>query len=270
VSTLAPPHEPRVTIRRRGLDDVEQQLWLASQVQRDLLPDPMPRSTTAAFHGLFLPADRVSGDIYDVVRLDEDTLGVSIADATGHGIPAALLTVFIKRGFRGKTIENGSYRILEPDEVLHAMNRDLLDTRLSHCQFVTAAHAVYNERTRTVRFARGGLPYPVWVRPGCEPRLLRSTGVLLGAVEKPPLDIVEMTLEPGDRLFFYTDGLEALLCGRRPGEDPFDLSITPWFRALPDRPTEQALEDVAAIRRSVSPDAWPVDDITLVTVDAAA
>jgi sigma-B regulation protein RsbU (phosphoserine phosphatase) len=247
----------------------DEQLRLASQVQRDLLPDPMPVSASARFHALFLPADHVSGDIYDVVRLDESRLAISLADATGHGLPAALLTVLIKRSFRGKTIENGSYRIMEPDEVLRNMNREFLDMNLSHCQFVTGLHAIYDEQRRCIRWGRGGLPHPVFVRPDAEPRFVRSTGVLVGAVESPVFDVVEQPLQPGDQVYFYTDGLEALLCRRRAGENPFDISSSPWFRALPGRNPADALAEVAEIRRTTPPDAWPFDDITVVCIECS-
>ena len=83
---------------------------------------------------------------------------MAVADATGHGIPAALLTVYIKRALRGKEIENGSYRILSPDEVLSRLNDDILDARLSECQFVAAVYAVLNTTTLELTVARGGAP----------------------------------------------------------------------------------------------------------------
>jgi len=248
---------------------LDEQLRLASQVQRDLLPHPLPTSSTARFHVLYLPADHVSGDIYDIVRLDESNLAISLADATGHGIPAALLTVLIKRSFRSKVIEAGSYRILEPDEVLANLNRELLEMNLSHCQFVTAAQAIWEESRRELRWARGGLPYPVMVRRGIA-GLVASTGVLLGAVETPPLAIVRQRLVPGDRVYFYTDGLEALLCRKPSGENPFDITRTPWFDTLAGRSPEQALAELGRLRGTTPAGAWPRDDITVVCLECIA
>lgn len=248
----------------------DEQLRLASQVQQEMLPNPLPTSPTVKFHALYLPADHVSGDIYDIVRLDETNLAISLADATGHGIPAALLTVFIRRTFRGKEIENGTYRILEPDEVLRRMNRELMESRLSHCQFVTSSHAIYDEKTRVIRWARGGLPYPVMVPADGPPAFARSMGVLLGAIEEPPFDIAQKRLKKGDRLYFYTDGLEALLCQRRAGENPFDISYTPWFKSLAHRDPQDALQEIAQLRRHISPSSWPFDDISIVCVECIA
>lgn len=251
-------------------EHLDEQLRLAGQVQRDLLPNPMPVSASASFHALFLPVDHVSGDIYDVVRLDESHLAVSLADATGHGMPAALLTVLIKRSFRGKTIENGSYRIMEPGEVLANVNRELLEMNLSHCQFVTGLHGVYDEEGRCLRWARGGVPHPVLVTCDADPAFVRSTGVLLGAVERPLFDVVEQPLQPGDKVYFYTDGLEALLCRGTAGQNPFDISASRWFRSLSGRTPGDALAEIADLRRLTPPDAWPLDDITVVCVECTA
>lgn len=268
-----PPRAELCSARCRAgnrFDHFDEQLRLASQVQRDLLPNPMPLSPSACFHALYLPADHVSGDIYDVVRLDEAHMAISLADATGHGMPAALLTVLIKRSFRGKTIDNGSYRIMEPDEVLRNMNRELLDMNLSHCQFVTGLHAIYDESRRCLRWARGGLPHPVLVRADEDPSFVRTTGVLLGAVENPLFDVVEQPLKPGDVIYFYTDGLEALLCRRSAGENPFDISTSPWFMSLVGRQPADVLAEIAQIRRDIPPDAWPFDDISVVCVECTA
>ncbi len=251
------------------VEHFDEQLHLASQVQRDLLPNPMPLSTTARFHALYLPADHVSGDIYDVVRLDESHLAISLADATGHGMPAALLTVLIKRLFRGKTIENGSYRILEPDEVLAGMNRELLDMKLSQSQFVTGSHAIYDEQRRLLRWARGGLPHPVLVPRDGPPVLVRSTGVLLGAVENPIFDVVERTLRPGDLMYFYTDGLDALLCRKPAGDNADDLSATSWFRTLGGRRPADVLEEIAAVEQDTPSEDWPRDDISVVCLECS-
>lgn len=266
---VPPPGSPCPVLCRveAQLEHFDEQLRLASHVQRDLLPDPMPPSPTACFHALYLPAEHVSGDIYDVVRLDESHLALSLADATGHGMPAALLTVLIKRMFRGKTIENGTYRILQPDEVLVNLNRELLDMNLSHCQFVTALHAIYDERSRRLRWARGGLPLPILMRHGEPPSLVRSTGVLLGAVETPLFDVEETELRPGDLVYFYTDGLEALLCRRRAGENPFDISCTEWFGTLQGRHPVEVLAEVAQARREITPNAWPCDDVSMVCIE---
>ena len=94
--------------------DIDEQIRLAGQIQNDLLPEPIADASPLSISTLYLPADFVSGDTYDISRLDEDRFGFSLADATGHGLPAALLAILVKNSLRGKEIVNGSYRIIEP------------------------------------------------------------------------------------------------------------------------------------------------------------
>lgn len=187
------------------------QLRLASQVQREFLPDTLPRLGRVSFNVVFQPVDYVSGDIYDVHRLDEDHVGIALADATGHGIPAALLTVYIKRALRGKEIENGSYRILSPDEVLRRLNEDILEAHLSECQFVAAAYGVLNTRTLELRLARGGLPYPLLRHADGSLDVIGTSGSVVGVLPAAHFEVAHVQLAPGDCLVLYSDGLERIV-----------------------------------------------------------
>lgn len=204
-----------VTANRQSEEDAtkryQSQLRLASQVQRELLPETTPNFQSVSFNTVFKPADYVSGDIYDFRRLDENHIGIALADATGHGIPAALLTVFIKRALRGKEINNGSYRLLRPDEVLTRLNDDLLEANMSECRFVATAYAVYNTQTRELALARGGAPYPLLRRANGDIELLRPPGGVVGVIPDATFAVERTQLEPGDTLLLYSDGLEAIV-----------------------------------------------------------
>lgn len=207
-------HRGLLANRRSGETIAKQyvnQLRLASQVQREFLPETLPRLGNVSFDVLFRPVDYVSGDIYDVHRLDEEHVGLAIADATGHGIPAALLTVYIKRALRGKEIENGTYRILEPDEVLARLNEDLLDAHLTECPFVAAVYAVLNTRTNELRLARGGAPYPLLRAPDGKTDMLVSEGRVVGATPDAEFEVLTVQLQPGDAVLLCTDGLERIV-----------------------------------------------------------
>ncbi|MCJ7730115.1 MAG: SpoIIE family protein phosphatase, partial [Sedimentisphaerales bacterium] len=82
---------------KAAMSSLTEQLRLAGQVQRDFLPSYLPDNDRLRWAAIFLPAECVSGDIYDVARLDEQHIGFYIADVVGHGMPAALLTIFIKQ-----------------------------------------------------------------------------------------------------------------------------------------------------------------------------
>lgn len=245
----------------QSLDD---QLRLAGQVQTDLLPEPLADTHPLSISTLYLPAEYVSGDIYDIARLDETHIGFSIADATGHGLPAALLTFLIKRSLRGKEIFNNTYRIVEPDELLVRLNEDLIQAPLSQCQFVTALHAVFDSATGSIRWARGGFPYPILVREGQPARLLFSEGGLIGAFDQH-FEVVSHSLERGDTLVFYSDGLDALLL--HPTENSATTILeTDWVRLLEREGVEPALSAIRDRVAAAGKGDWHEDDITVIAL----
>src|SRR5207249_7672462 len=93
---------------------VDEEMRLAARLQQDFLPKSLPQLGRVHFHALFRPAGYVSGDLYDVMRLDEKHIGFYMADAVGHGMPAALLTMFIKNALVTKQITDNGYRLLTP------------------------------------------------------------------------------------------------------------------------------------------------------------
>src|ERR1700722_9635666 len=106
---------------------INEELRLAAQLQQDFLPKSLPQIGPVHFHTLFLPAGYVSGDFYDVMRLDEKHMGFYIADAVGHGVPAALLTMFIKHALTTKQIIAGKgYRLLTASETITRLNQTLI------------------------------------------------------------------------------------------------------------------------------------------------
>ncbi len=249
---------------------LDEQISLASQIQRALLPREPIASAGLELRTLYRPVDRVSGDLYDIVRLDETRLGISLADATGHGVGAALLTVFLKRIFQGKEIQNGSYRIVPPDEILRRLNGELHAMRLRQCPYVTALHAIYDESQRRLTFARGGMPLPVYVPADGGPRQVFSSGPLVGAFADSRFETVEMDLAPGDRILFFTDGLSALLCGRDPHAPSHDLTKLPSLTAALHLPLDCLLTRIHKLIDHTPASAWHGDDITLIALDVTS
>jgi PAS domain S-box-containing protein len=105
---------------------MHEELQLAALVQREFLPREVPSLHGVEFAALWRPTNYVSGDLYDIIRLDEDHVGVFIADAVGHGVPAALMTMVISRSLNTKEISGGSYRLVPPSEVLLRLNAEMI------------------------------------------------------------------------------------------------------------------------------------------------
>src|SRR4029078_8146606 len=144
--------------------EVDQELRLASRLQQDFLPRSFPEVGEVRFAALYRPATWVSGDVYDVRRLDETRVNFYLADAVGHGVAAGLLTMFIRQSIVGKRVEQDSYQVIPCDEVLGTLNNQLAEQELPNCQFVTACYGVVDAHKSIVTFARGGHPHPVHVR----------------------------------------------------------------------------------------------------------
>ncbi len=102
----------------KTLDQIDEEMRLAAKLQRDFLPRKFPQVGPLQFSVMFRPAAWVSGDIYSVERLDEIHVGVYVADAVGHGLPAALLTMFIKQALPTKRIGDDGYHIVPPDQAM--------------------------------------------------------------------------------------------------------------------------------------------------------
>lgn len=189
----------------------KEQLRLASKVQRELLPQELPRFGAISFSAIYRPAEYVSGDTYDIQRLDEEHVGIAVADSTGDGIPAALLTVFVKRALRGKDVVDGRYRVLPPDEVLARLNAEILDANLSECRFVAVSYALLNIRTREVAIARGGSPFPILRRADGSTQLIRAFGGVVGVLPEANFVAEKLHMGRGDSLVLYSDGVEHLI-----------------------------------------------------------
>jgi sigma-B regulation protein RsbU (phosphoserine phosphatase) len=216
-----------VQLHHGGLMDqigkMDEELRLAAQLQREFLPHVLPSVHNLDFRVFFRPAGYVSGDIYDVFKLDEEHVGFYVADAVGHGVPAALMTMFIKRSLPTKEIDTtlpGGYRIVPPGEALRRLNVDMTHHQNGKVRFATACYGVLNWRTLELTFARAGHPFPYLLRAGGNVEELNPDGSLLGVFAEEQFEQSVTMLAPGDRLLLYSDGFE--LAFREKGESTAD------------------------------------------------
>ncbi len=200
---------------------VNQELELARRIQLSFLPQLLPEVPRVGFAVHYRPCGRVGGDFYDVFRLDENHVGFYVADAMGHGVPASLLTMFLKRGVRAKDIFQGQYRLVPADEVLERLNRDLLEQGIVEDSFITMVYALLNVSDGTLSFSRAGHPHPVHIPANRPAQLLEAPGSLLGVFETH-FTVRTCKLEQGDKALFYTDGTDAVAFeGQAPGTESF-------------------------------------------------
>jgi len=246
------------------VDSLKEQLRLAGLVQRDFLPSKLPNSDDLHWAVAFLPAEWVSGDIYDVARIDEQHIGFYVADAVGHSMPAALLTMFIKQALVMRQTEENNYRIFSPAEVVKNLNVKMAGQKLSGYQFATCCYCLLNVKTRQLIFARAGHPYPILLRPGQPPRQLEARGSLLGIFETAEFVQESIPLQSGDRLLLYSDGAESLI-GRL--HDKAGFQFAEPFLALLDLSITEIVDRLAESARNQDIDPAEVDDLTLVGLE---
>jgi serine phosphatase RsbU (regulator of sigma subunit)/CBS domain-containing protein len=182
--------------------ELRHNLRAAGRLQnRLLLPQARPDWPDLRWGIHFAPLDHLGGDYYDFARPDPDHLGILIADASGHSIAAAMVAIMCRFAFA-----EVAAREVHPGEVLSAVNERLQG--LTEDRFVTAFYAVLNRRTRVLRYANAGHPYPLWFAARtAEVRPLAAQGFLLGIMPGEQYRERTVELEPGDRLCFYTDGV---------------------------------------------------------------
>lgn len=246
-----------------AVEELDEEMRLAARLQRDFLPRRLPEVGPVRFAALYRPLGWVSGDIYDVARLDENHVGFYVADAVGHGLPAALLTMFIKRGLQTKRIEGNTYQIIPPHTALAQLNADLCEQNLSSCQFCTAAYCVLDTTSLTLSFARAGHPEPVVVHADGSAETLSSQGVLLGVFPEAEFLPATAQLAPGDRVILYSDGAEESLGGARRSRDKLiEVLATQWRR--PRQEMLLCLTGMIDDRRQHNEGA---DDITIIVMD---
>jgi serine phosphatase RsbU (regulator of sigma subunit) len=245
----------------RTADEIDEEMRMASRLQQDFLPHRLPAIGTVRFGVHYQPAGFVSGDIYDVVRLDETHVGFYIADAVGHGMPAALLTMFIKKALQTKRITGHSYEIIPPHEAMAQLNADLCRQNLSMCEFCTAIYGVVDTSSLTVTLSRAGHPAPVLLRGNDTVEELEMSGPLLGILETAEFESYEISLVAGDRLIFYSDGVEETLCGKGKSRTKEMVDVLSPVAGLGREDMLQYIADQAVLTDSAS------DDVTVLLLE---
>ena len=187
-------------IREREL--VEQELEVARSIQQASLPREVPQREGWQISPFYRPAREVGGDFYDFHLLHDDRLGIVVGDATGKGVPAALVmsTTCGMLQAVSQTLDTPF-----PGEVLSRVNETLF-ARIPANMFVTCFYAILDPLSGSLRYANAGHDLPYRWRGG-DAHELRATGRPLGLMPGMSYEENEIVLDPGEGVFFYSDGL---------------------------------------------------------------
>jgi serine phosphatase RsbU (regulator of sigma subunit) len=250
----------RLEQERIERERVEQELQVARRIQQASLPEEVPKLEGWHISPFYRPAREVGGDIYDFHLLPGGRLGLVVGDATGKGVPAALVmsTTCGMLQLAAQALDSFS-----PGEVLAQVNETLI-ARIPSNVFVTCFYAILDPNSGSLTYANAGhdLPYVRLGEVGCEE--LRARGMPLGLMPGMGYEQKEIVLEPGNSVLLYSDGLVE---AHEPKDEMFGF---PRLQALIAKhgDEEEALGDLLMEElHSFVGEGWEQeDDITLLTL----
>jgi serine phosphatase RsbU (regulator of sigma subunit)/predicted ester cyclase len=258
-----------LTLRKQRLEQeisererIEQELRVARTIQQASLPKEVPQPEGWQLSPFYQPAREVGGDFYDFFALEEGRVGVVVGDATGKGMPAALVAEATSNMLRAVAQALGSS---SPGEVLSRVNETLL-ARIPPNMFVTCFYAVLDAGSASLRYANAGhdLPY-LW--HGGDAGELRARGMPLGLMPGMSYEEGEISLREGNCVLFYSDGLVE---AHDPKGEMFGF---PRLRTLIAEHAEKESLEEALLEELYSfvGEGWEQeDDITLLTLRRSA
>lgn len=244
-----------------------QELLLAQQVQRSMLPSFLPTTPDVVFSAEYEPALGIGGDFYDIQPLSDGRIALLVADMTGHGVQAALSTVLLKIGFAPCANTSAG-----PVEILNNLNAVLyqgLPKELPSSIFAAAAVAVIDTANSTVHIANAGLPQPLLLkRKKGEVERITVSGMILGIFDDTMYvssDEAELSIDPGDFLLIYSDGLAEAV---NEENELYEIgSIRATMLAHADQEGSKILKQLISSVRSYARKGHEWDDMTLLGID---
>ena len=177
---------------------------LANKIQHTLLPKKRVINGSY-FDYIYRPSEHLSGDIFDVFKIDDDKLGIYIADVVGHGISAAMLTVFVKISFLDIVEDYGT---TSTKLVMGELKTRFQNLQLDDSIYLTGFFAIYSKKEKKLTYSNAGHNAPPIVKRSNKTEFLDITGLPISNI-LPDYEYKEakVTLNSGDRLVLYTDGL---------------------------------------------------------------
>jgi len=239
---------------------LEGQLEVARQVQLELLPAKDPRLAGYDISAYNFPTEEVSGDYYDWVKIFDDQIGLVIADVSGKGVPAALLMAFLRASLRAAT------HIGYSPQVSMAKVNYLLWESIERNQFVTAFYGILDATNRTLAYTNAGHNPPLLLTGDGKHQFIERGSLPLGMFKDTRYHEYYQTIEPGEMLVLYTDGVTE--AQNRKGEE---YGRDRLARAVKANQTLSARDLIAAVHKEViewTDGKGATDDVTFFVIRA--
>lgn len=244
---------------RDQLVALQNELDVASKIQQSILPTQFPKATEFEVYANMEPARNVGGDFYDIFMLEDSHVGLAIADVSDKGVPASLFMMSSRTLLKGTAIG-----VPAPGNVLKDVN-DLLYEENDTSMFVTVIYAVYSPSTGTFMYANGGHNPPLIIhKDGSSTLLPPIGGIALGIAPGMMFPQDTVTLEPGDTLMLYTDGVTEAMNADR---EEFGMErMQQVFADQPPANSKEATEMIFEAVHAFAGDTPQSDDITCLTI----
>lgn len=192
-------------LKTKNLERVRRDISMAKEIQHGILPAGGEYWGLVSIDSLYLPADEIGGDLFDVIKVSEDEVLIYMADVSGHGIQASLLTMYISEKMRTRS----DYCRAGLKSMVAKIQSDFIELDIDASIYVTALICLYNRKTRAISVVNAG--------HNCPPLIIRKKGLLEEIhVRGMPLSKISdaesfeaevISIQPGDRLVLYTDGI---------------------------------------------------------------
>ena len=238
---------------------LDTELSMATRIQADMLPNifpAFPEREEFDVHASMTPAKEVGGDFYDFFLIDHDHLGLAVADVSGKGVPAALFMMISKI-----LVQNYALTGRTPKEVLESVNDQICKNNREE-MFVTVWFGILDLKSGKLTAANAGHEYPAVKETSGRFELIKDKhGFVIGGMEGMKYSEYELTLEPGSKIFLYTDGV-----AEATNADDELFGTDRMVEALRSAENGSPEEVVAAVHDAVNAfvaDAPQFDDLTM-------
>ena len=186
----------------KAMQSINEELEMAKKVQESLLPRDIAEVNGLAVAAAYFPCGRIGGDLYDIIKIDENRTCFAMFDVVGHGVPAALISAMIKVSF-----SKNSTRDACTAEIMERINKEIVNF-FHEKRHITAFLGIYDSTTKEIFFTNGGHPSPILMHPrGKRMEHLGNGGLPMGMFADIKYEVSKAGMASGDCLVMFTDGL---------------------------------------------------------------
>jgi sigma-B regulation protein RsbU (phosphoserine phosphatase) len=259
---------------RTAFERIESDLRAAAWVQENLLPSPQLNALGVTCNWRYRPASYMAGDIFNFFAIDERHVGFYLLDVSGHGVPAAMLSVALSimlspDGGHGSPLKRynpfgQTFEVAKPVEVMTELNKRFQSMPDKH---FTMSYGLLDAETSLLRLAQAGNPNPLMIQSSGHVKALTSGGMPVGLWPSMDLDYIEVPFERGDRLMLYSDGITE--CTNARNEEFGDDRLVKYLRDSAAQPLHTLLNGLEGELETWHGSTRFTDDISLLAVELA-